>query len=117
MIDADELNRAVGNYHLHNMADMITWAIGMAAEKYPAELRESLRQVFSSDATEEMARRAFNMASEAQKVVAQVRSEWVALSEQIHRQLNEIDRRLDGINYELDRKAGNGVVPKAAKSA
>lgn len=99
---AEELEKAVAAHHMHSFEDMLVWSLCLAAERQPELLRKAFSKVFSSEATEDMARRAFNVATEAQRYG----QEATALLQAVQKQLEDAENYIDSLRHEVELLRG-----------
>ena len=89
----EELQDAWNHLHMHNMADFMIFALGMAARTNPDAVKAALQDVFSPGAVAHTYRRA---ASEAHESLQVARQAAVLLGE-VRKQLEDVEKRLDVI--------------------
>ncbi len=108
----DELYRAVANCRDRQIAEFLTLAVGLAAERYPNEIRKALSQVFDLSAVEESAKRAMIVLTKVQEEAYAVRELICAVQADI----DQIEERISAVEYRLDKAAqivkGNPCVTK-----
>ena len=93
----DEHDRAAA--HARLIANSFTLWLRMAAELHPDLLREALRDVFDLRCIEARTQRAIDLCAAGQKYGQDVRH----LLTSIRDDLEQIEKRIDALNYELDR--------------
>lgn len=87
----EEMKAAWQNMHMHNMADFILFALGMAARTNPDGLKATLETVYGTGALASLYKRACDQSREALQIAQQAKE----LLVQVKTQLDEVERRLD----------------------
>ena len=100
--DPNELKAAFENYHCRNAIHFMLWAFQMLAQREPEALRDALKDVFSSEAVEGMAKRAFNIATEAQKASSAAATDTRILLHAIQKQLEDAETYIDQLRREVE---------------
>lgn len=91
----------LAGYTSRQLATLLTLTIGLAAQTHPEELRAALAKVFDLKCIDEMTKRTMATASAAQRTALEA----VHLLEQVNADLEAVEKRIDGLNYELERNA------------
>lgn len=105
----DELLRACANVRDLQFAGFLTFAIGVAAEKHPEELRAAIGKVFSFAAIEEATNRAALVLADVQRTANETRR----LVSDLRREAGDLERYIGALRvdvYELEQRKG----PRAA---
>ena len=104
-----ELADAWQMHHMQSFVDMMVFCLGAAAQQQPEKLRQALKDVFSSEAVEGMAKRAFWCATEAQKAAREAATQTQMLLEQVTKTLDEVENRLDVAEARQDNLKGRAA--------
>ncbi len=95
--EKEELVRATMNARDRQLAEMVVLAIGLAAERHPELIRDALSKVFDLTAVEEHTKRMMALTITANESARESRY----LLEQVHKEVDEIERRLDQTQYAI----------------
>lgn len=95
-----ELLKALA-WHRHELfSRLVCIAIGVAAETHKEELRRALGSVFSLQAVERETQRMLGLLTEIQNRAVEAKH----LLEAVHKDIDRIEKRMDAIHYEQERR-------------
>lgn len=95
----DELKAALSRARERQRVELLVADIGAAAIAHPEILRVAFASVFDLSAVDDNTQRLILVASDAQRQAREARE----LLVQLHRDIEDMEGRLDAINHELDQ--------------